>query len=229
MATPLIVADVPAEVGADWVAARLGETIMQRGEASLALSGGSSPQALYAALARRPVAWAHVDLFFVDERAVAADHPDSNFAMAHEALLRHIALRNLHRMQAERADREAAAREYAARLPEAIDVMLLGVGDDGHTASLFPGHDWSQPAGSRVLITRPTRPPPHERMTLAPEVIRGAVARLVYVTGAGKAEIVRQALEEPPDAARWPITAIGAATWLLDWPAAARLRRTTHG
>jgi 6-phosphogluconolactonase len=221
----LIVADDPAEVGADWVAARLGETIMQRGEASLAISGGSSPRKLHAALARRPVAWAHVDLFFVDERGVPPEHPDSNFGAANEDLLRHIALRNLWRMEAERRDREAAAREYAARLPEAIDVMVLGVGDDGHTASLFPGRDWS--GGPRAFITRSPKPP-HERMTLSPETIAGAGARLVLVTGAGKAEIVRVAHEEPADPVRHPMFMIGEATWLLDWAAASRLRRT-HG
>jgi 6-phosphogluconolactonase len=226
-AAGLIVADDPADVGADWIAARLGETIMSRGEASLALSGGASPQPMYAALARRPVAWAHVDLFFVDELGVPPEDAQSNYGMAHEQLLRHIALRNLHRMEAERKDREAAAREYAAKLPERVDVMVLGVGDDGHTASLFPGTDWSKSGGPRVLTTRSPKPP-HERMTLSPDVIRDAGARLVLVTGGGKADIVRVALEEPVDVVRRPIGIVGEATWLLDWPAASRLRRI-HG
>lgn len=229
MATPrLIVADEPAVVGADWICARLGEVIMVRGEASIALSGGSSPRALYAELARRPVAWAHVDVFFVDERGVAPDDVDSNFAMAREQLLRHVSSRNVWRMPGESADLAAAARDYAARLPAALDVVVLGVGDDGHTASLFPGRDWSRPTGAQVLVTHSPKPP-HPRLTLSPEIIGAARQRLVLATGAGKAEVVRIGLDEPADPARYPMHLLRDATWLLDRAAASRSSWRNHG
>lgn len=223
----LIVADEPAAAGADWIAARLGEAIAARGHATLALSGGTSPQPMHEALATRPVAWDRVELYFVDERAVPPDDPRSNYGMARARLVERVALRAVHRMPAERPDLEAAARDYAALLPERLDVVVLGVGHDGHTASLFPGTDWSRGGWPRALVTRSPEPP-IDRMTISPDLIRGAGARLVLATGGAKAEIVRVALEEPPDPARHPVGIAGDATWLLDFSAASRLRRI-HG
>ena len=219
----LLIRDDAAAAGADWLAARLGEAIAARGQATLALSGGSGPRPMYQALARREVAWGRVTVLFVDERCVPPGDEKSNFRMAAEALLVPAPPASLHRMPGERADHDAAAEDYARVVPdEPIDVLVLGVGDDGHTASLFPGTDWSPPTGRKTLATR-APVPPHERLTLAPDVIRRARRVLVQVGGAAKASIVKIALEGAPDPARYPIHFVTGAAWLLDRPAAAEL------
>jgi 6-phosphogluconolactonase len=224
-----MVRDDAAAAGADWLAARLAEAIAARGRASLALSGGTGPRPLYQELARRPVEWGRVTVVFVDERCVPPDHEKSNYRMAAEALLHRAPPASLHRMPGERSDREAAADDYALVVPDAIDVMVLGVGDDGHTASLFPGTDWSRPTGRKTLAT--TSPvAPHPRLTLSPDAIRRAQAVLVQVAGAAKAAIAKIALEGERDPARWPIHLVRDAVWLLDPPAASQVsKELLHG
>src|SRR5262249_5021609 len=126
-----------------------------RGRFTVALAGGSTPRRLYQMLAEAPIRdqvdWSRVEVFWGDERAVPPDHADSNFRMASAALLSKVAIppANLHRMQAERPDLDAAAREYQGEIarvfsvppdgePPCLDLVLLGMGPDGHTASLFP-------------------------------------------------------------------------------------------
>ena len=107
----------------------------------MCLAGGRTPEPVYRALAAEPsIAWERVDVFFTDERAVLPDHPDSNYRMVRQALLSRVPIppARVHRMEAERADRDAAARDYAQSLPDRLDVIVLGIGQDGHTASLFP-------------------------------------------------------------------------------------------
>ncbi len=212
--------------GARWLAVRLEEAVRERGRASVALSGGKSPQPMHRELARLPVPWHAVEVFFGDERGVPPEHPDSNFGMARAALLDHVAAAAVHRMEAERPDREAAADAYAALLPEALDVLVLGMGTDGHTLSLFPGTDWSRPVGRKVI---PTTAPaaPYERMTLTPDVALRARDVLMIVAGEGKARAVKAALEGELDAARTPAQIVRSATWLLDRAAASLLEKTT--
>jgi len=226
MAQPRVMVRDSAEVaaaGADWLAARLAEAVAARGRASLALSGGTSPRPMYQELARRPVEWGRITLLFVDDRCVPPDHEKSNYRMVAESLLAGVAPASVHRMPGERPDRDAAAADYARLVPDAVDVMLLGMGDDGHTASLFPGTDWSVPTGARCLATR-APVAPHERLTLSPEVLRAARRVLVQVAGAGKAPVVEIALMAPPDPVRWPIHIVrDTADWLLDGAAASQL------
>jgi 6-phosphogluconolactonase len=124
--------------------------IKQRGRAALAFAGGSTPAALYERLAGLGVEWPRVDAFFSDERAVPPDDPDSNYRMVRERLLdrAQVPPANVHRMRGEDADHERAARDYEQEVRAAVpladalprfDLILLGIGDDGHTASLFPG------------------------------------------------------------------------------------------
>jgi 6-phosphogluconolactonase len=224
-------AEVP-RVGAEWIAQQLEQAIAERGFASLALSGGHTPRRVYEELASLDIPWDRVGVFFGDERCVPPDDPDSNFRMAREALFDRVQGLHVHRMPADRADLESAATEYARELPEALDAMVLGMGEDGHTASLFPGHDWSHSAGRKVIVVNGAPKPPPRRMSVTPEVIWAARARLVLATGAAKAPQIVRALEGEPDPTHYPVHVVRGATWLLDEAAASllseqRYRRAT--
>jgi 6-phosphogluconolactonase len=217
-------ADVP-RAGATWMAERIREAIAARGTASVALSGGNTPRPVYENLASLPIAWDRVQVFFADERCLPPDDPESNFRMAREALLDRVGATHVHRMMGERQDREAAAAEYAKELPDALDLIVLGIGEDGHTGSLFPGHDWSRPTGRKVIaVSGSPKPPPH-RLSITPDVIWAARARLVLVTGAGKARPVHDALEGDVLPSLHPVQTARDATWLLDRAAASLLSR----
>jgi len=217
-------AEVP-RTGAEWIAHRLQEAVAQRGTASLSLSGGHTPRRVYEELATLPVRWDRVAVFFGDERCVPPDDPDSNFRMAKEALFDRVGAPLVHRIPAERTDLESVAAEYARELPEAFDVLVLGMGEDGHTASLFPGHDWSRPPGAKVIVVSGAPKPPPCRLSVTPEVIWSARARLILATGASKASQVARALEGEADPAHYPIHLVRGATWLLDRAAASLLSR----
>src|SRR5512132_3396001 len=212
-----------ARAGASWMAERLKEAIAARGAASLALAGGNTPRRVYEELASLPVEWDRVQVFFGDERCVLPDDPDSNFRMAREALLDRVRAPHVHRMAGERQDREAAAAEYGTELPDALDVLVLGMGEDGHTASLFPGHDWSRPTGRKVIAVAGAPKPPPFRLSITPDVIWAARSRLVLATGAGKARPVRDALESEALPSLHPVQTARDATWLIDRAAASLL------
>src|SRR5688572_4205602 len=154
-----------ARLAAQWLAdeVRLGATL--RGACALCLAGGSTPRPVYEALAEPPlqgaIPWDRVQVFFGDERAVPPDHPDSNFRMVSEALIQRVDIpaRSVHRMKGEADDLERAADDYAALLPDALDVLVLGIGPDGHTASLFPGSTALREAKRRVVPARAPKPP----------------------------------------------------------------------
>lgn len=215
--------DLPSRAAAR-IAMELTKAIAERGQASLALAGGTTPKATYEALAGLPLDWSKVDVFFGDERCVPADHVDSNYRMAKAALFDRIAIPNerIHRMQGELADRDAAARAYEAELPERIDVVVLGIGEDAHTASLFPGAAALGEESRRVLPVTGPKPPP-ERLSLTPPALRAARTCLVLGSGAGKAEPVRRALEDPIDIVSTPIQLARDGVWFLDAAAAAQL------
>lgn len=204
---------------------------------AVALAGGRTPRRCYELLAAPPlrdlVRWPEIEIFFGDERAVAPEHDDSNYRMAHEALLAHVPLRpdRIHRMQAERGDLEAAARDYAGKLPRRLDLVLLGLGPDGHTASLFPGSPALAEPERAVMATPPAPLAPHvRRLTLTLPALARARHVLFVVTGEDKAGVVARVLEGPADAERLPAQAVrpeaGALVWLLDRAAASKLTRT---
>jgi 6-phosphogluconolactonase len=214
--------DVPG-VGASWIAAHLAQSVTARGKASIALAGGNTPRAIYEELASSDVPWDRVDVFFGDERCVPPDHPDSNFSMASLALLDRVHAPHVHRIHGEWGDHESAAAEYEHALPDSLDVILLGMGEDGHTASLFPGHDWSRPTGRKVIAVSGAPKPPSDRLSVTPDVIWAARARLVLAVGKGKAEQVRLALEDEPSPSLHPVHIVRDATWLIDPDAASLL------
>ncbi|WNG33593.1 6-phosphogluconolactonase [Archangium violaceum] len=203
--------------GADWVARELNAALARGGRASLALSGGSTPGPVYRELTTRDVPWERVDFYFVDERFVPPDHPESNYLLAEEALFKPLSVppQHIFRMQGERADREQAASDYEKLLPPVLDVVVLGMGEDGHTASLFPGNSALQEKERRVLAVVGPKPPPW-RMTLTLPVLRSARKVLGLVSGAGKRDMVRRVLAGE----NLPAAQVEQAQWMMDRAAA---------
>ncbi len=205
---------------ASWLAREVSAAVAARGRCALALPGGTSPGAPLAALGAgalgASVDWPRVDVYFGDERAVPPDDPESNYRMVKVPP-------RVHRMEAERKDLERAAAEYAGLLPERLDVLLLGMGPDGHTASLFPGSPALSEARRVVQVVAP-KPPP-VRLTITPPVIEAAREVAVLATGAGKADMVRRALEGPRAVREVPVQLAARGVWFLDPAAASRLER----
>jgi 6-phosphogluconolactonase len=212
------------------IAAAIMDTIQRHGRCTIALTGGATPRPVYERLAASPlverVAWDRVTIYFGDERCVPPDHEQSNYRMAHDALLAQVPIRSaaVHRMEGERSDRDAAARDYERLLPVALDVLLLGMGADGHTASLFP-HSAALDERTRrvVAVHQPATPPP--RLTITPPVIDAADTVIVLVTGADKAITLARALEGVYVPHELPIQLARRATWVIDHDAA----RALHG
>lgn len=164
---------------------------------SVMLAGGTTPRAVYERLAEGRSNLDRIDFYFGDERAVPADHADSNYRMAKMALFdkAKIPAAHIHRMRGEAEDLDEAAAEYARALPPRIDLLMLGMGEDGHTASLFPNAP-KLPEGVKVVSVVGPKPPPR-RLTITPVVIDCAREVLVLVTGEGKADaLARAALED---------------------------------
>lgn len=217
-----------AHTAAAWIAESMADAIHRRGTCAIGLSGGSTPRAVYEQLATSfsDVSWDSVHVYFGDERAVPPTDPASNFRMAHEALLGRVALPavNVHRMEGERADLDAAARDYDRQLPPALDLLMLGIGPDGHTASLFPGAPALDERTRRVLASNSPFPPTR-RLTITPPVIAAARRVVVIAAGRDKADIVHRALEGPVEPHALPVQLALRGTWMLDHEAAARLAR----
>jgi 6-phosphogluconolactonase len=214
-----------ANVAAERIAAALVTSIATDGQASLALAGGTTPRAAYEELAKiSGIDWTRVSVYFGDERAVPPTHADSNFRMAEAALFSRVALPadNIHRVQAELSDQDAVARAYEALLPEQFSVMVLGIGEDGHTASLFPGSSALKERSRRFLPVIGPKPPP-ERLSVTPPVIEAARQIIMLATGSGKADAVARALNGPLDIEHTPSGLARDGLWLLDPAAAAKL------
>ena len=217
-----------ADAAAEWIAAAIEADVRERGRCAVALSGGNTPRPVYERLARSPLAsripWPSVAVYFGDERAVPPDDPQSNYAMARAALLDRAGVRadQVHRMEAERADRDAAARDYERLLPERLDLLLLGMGADGHTASLFPGSPLVDERRRRVApAAGPT--PPRERLTITPPVIAAARRVAVLVAGAEKAPTIAAVLRGPARPRDLPAQLARGGTGFVDRAAAADL------
>lgn len=216
-----------AGAAANWIASAIIAAVGARGACAIALSGGTTPRAVYAELATRrsAVPWDKLAVYFGDERCVPPDDPASNFHMAQSALLSHVPVRQsrIFRMPGERRDVDTAARDYAAVLPDRLDVVLLGIGLDGHTASLFP-HAPALDEHERRVVPAVSPLPPHARLTITPPVIARARRIAVIVTGGDKASVVQRALEGPVDWHAMPVQLARVGTWLLDCDAAALLQ-----
>ncbi|MGZ8245541.1 6-phosphogluconolactonase [Methylomagnum sp.] len=239
MTRQLFIANSPDDLARE-AAARFadaaGRAIEDHGRFSVALSGGSTPRRLYSLLAQPPylhaVDWTRVHIFFADERYVPPDHPDSTLLLARETLLNHVPIppENIFAMPTEGDTPEADAARYAeslqsffdgAPLPR-LDLVLLGMGPDGHTASLFPGRP-DYPGAVAAIFESP-KPPP-VRLTLTLDAINRAAQIWFLVTGADKAEPVRAMFRGEPAGLVLPAGRVeagdGATVWLLDREAGA--------
>jgi len=240
-------AEAVSRAAAEEFVRRAAEAIPARGRFTVALSGGSTPRRLYQLLAGAPyrgqVDWGRVEVFWGDERSVPPDDKESNYRMAREAMLESLALSpgHINRMEAERADRDAAAREYQDDIayafgvdangePPAFDLILLGMGPDGHTASLFP-HTAALGETKRWVVVNPVPQHHTERMTLTYPVLNRAREVLFLVAGADKAEPLAEVLQGPPDPQRLPSQRVrpadGQLLFFVDRAAAARLTLPT--
>lgn len=213
-----------ASVAADEIVDAIAEAIAARGTCSLTLAGGSSPKATYRLLAEADIDWSRVHIYFGDERCVPPEHPESNFGMAHAALLAHVPLpeANVHRVEAERKDPETAAEEYDRALPDSLDILLLGMGEDAHTASIFPGNEAVHESSRRVELVVGPKPPPR-RLTLTPAVITAARHVIVLTAGASKADALHDAIHNDHDPVRWPIQLARHGHFIVDRAAASRV------
>lgn len=233
-----------AEAAAERFIAAAAAAIAARGRFTVALAGGSTPKALYARLASPACAsrvdWGRVHVFWGDERCVPPEHPSSNYRMAREALLDHVPIpaARIHRLPGER-EPHAAAAAYEAELRAVFpggaarfDLVLLGMGDNGHTASLFPGLRAVRET-ARWVVAEHVGEVGMWRLTLTPPALNAAAAIVFLVAGRDKAAMLAQVLEGPRDIDRRPAQVIapadGTLTWLVDAAAASALAQPLSG
>jgi 6-phosphogluconolactonase/glucosamine-6-phosphate isomerase/deaminase len=215
----IVVAPDPQSAAAEaaaWVSRQLRNAVKRRGVASVAFSGGSTPALMLAALARLPVPWEATTVFQVDERVAPDGDPDRNAGLLDVLRPCGPAIRL---MPVTAADIESARRQYAALLPERLDVVHLGLGDDGHTASWPPGDPVVDDGGTVAMSAMFNG---RVRMTLTVPAVNAARHRLVLATGPAKAAVMERWLLHDP---ALPIERVGRANTLvvLDSLAAARL------
>jgi len=235
--------DALSQAAAAAVAQAVHEAVAARGRCCLALAGGVTPRQLYQLLAtryRREIPWNQVHCFFGDERYVPADDPRSNYRMAKEALLDrvHLPVNHIHPMPTNEPDYRQAAALYEQTLREEFgedpyprfDLVLLGLGEDGHTASLFPH---STVLEERVRWVAPSLAPtePHCRLTLTYPVFNHAARVHFLVSGGSKARALRLALRDDAHYEMAPASAIrppdGELVWWVDEAAAMEIRYPT--
>jgi 6-phosphogluconolactonase len=207
--------------------------IAEKGSFSIALSGGHTPEGLYKLLASEPyrsaIDWGKVEIYFGDERCVPPDSDQSNFRMANEALLSKVPIpkENIHRMRGE-IDPNTAAIEYGRLLKQkfgdgGLDMALLGMGDDGHTASLFPGTEAPKETRHRAVANHVEKLNAW-RVTMSAPFLNRSREVMILISGADKAKRVAEVLEGPREPERLPIQLIepkdGKVVWLLDAAAA---------
>ena len=197
------------------IADRARVAIEERGAFTLALSRGAE---LAARVGEEDLPWPRVSVFQVDERIVPLGNDDRNLGQL-LAALPHDAVRPL---PVDETNVEAAADRYAAELPGRLDLVHLGLGADGHVASLFPRSPSLAESQRRVLAVTAPKPPP-ERLTVTPPVIRAARLTIGLVAGAGKSEALARALDGPDDADQSPGRLARDGLWMVDTAAAARL------
>ena len=220
------------------------DSLAARGAFHVALSGGKTPAALFRRLAeddlRGAVDWSRTHLYWSDERTVPPSHADSNYGMAERELIARVSIpsQNVHRMEAERADLDRAAQEYEALLRKnlpagpggfpCLDLIYLGMGPDGHTASLFPGSSGLKETVRAVIAhdVIPPNFPPSKRMTFTFPMLNAARVVLFLITGADKKDRLREVLEgthTPPYPSQTVRPAAGQLVFLTDRDAAAGL------
>jgi 6-phosphogluconolactonase len=219
------------------IADLLVKTIHDKTRATLVLTGGKTPKPIYEMLASPfysdPIDWKRVHIFWGDERCVPPENPDSNFGMARSALISKIDVppENVHRMKGE-LDAEDAADLYEREIIDffqdagipSFDLLLLGMGEDGHTASLFPGTQWDE---KRFVIANHVPQSGAQRVSMTPLILNSAAKIIFLVAGRNKADALACVLENP--ACDYPAARIrasqGSLAWMIDSSAASLLVR----
>jgi 6-phosphogluconolactonase len=222
--------DAVGERAAALIAELLEATLTARGSAHLALAGGTTPAGAYAQL--RPKRWQGVELWFGDERCVRPDDPASNYRMVAQTLLPHAPEALVHRIEGELgAERAAAAYEALLRervpsngasLP-VLDIVLLGIGEDGHTASLFPNSPALMARGVVCVAVHDAAKAPPDRVSLSLEMLRGARSSILLASGSAKAAALAGALAEPDPAVPASLLARDRLTVIADTEALAEV------
>jgi 6-phosphogluconolactonase len=228
-----------SRAAAESLAAVAAEVAGERGRFTVALPGGNTPRRLHALLAsdhREAIPWDRVEVFWGDERYIPHDDPRSDYRMARETLLDHVPIppENVHPIATHFADPGEAARRYEAVLREhfagegpRFDLILLGLGEEGHTASLFPESPALEET-TRWVVAAEVPVEPRVRVTLTLPAINQAARVWVLAAGAGKAEAVARALSERPEVAACPAAGVrparGELVWWVDEEAAGAAR-----
>lgn len=204
---------------AELIHVQVESAIRRCGQCNILLTGGTAAKRMYSAWSRAfdISSLGDVTFYFGDERCVPPGHPESNYGMAMSALFESGMPQNctVHRMEADSDDLEAAADRYAAVLPGSIDILLLGVGEDGHIASLFP---YSTALLEKRRPVQPISGPkqPYQRLTITPPVIIQAHSIFLLAPGAAKAAVLEEALRLPNNIDALPARLAMKGTWLLD-------------
>lgn len=224
-----------AQAAAELFVAKSSEAVAQRGTFSVALSGGSTPKLMFELLAtsfRDRVPWSSIQFFWSDERHVPPDDPESNYRMANEAMLAHVPVvkDNVHRVPGEKPDAAEAAAEYeqtlikttGQTLPQ-LDLVLLGLGTDGHTASIFPGSEVLHET-QRLVAAPWVEKFQTFRITMTLPLLNNGASVVFLINGPEKASIVKEVIEGPE---KYPAQAVnpvhGELLWMLDEDAAREL------
>ena len=236
--SPEIIVDKPERIP-EALARRLEEkarlAIEARGRFAVALPGGSVATTCFPRLAASAVDWSRTDFFWGDERAVPPTDHDSNYALFRSLWLDRISVdpQRVHRLRGEREDLTAAAAEHEVELvrtlgdPPRLDLVILGVGPDGHVCSLFPGHSLLQERSRWVAAVHGSPKPPPRRLTLTLPALLAARGIVVVALGAAKAEVLKAALQDEASELPVALVARGAAEvlFLLDPDAAGLLAK----
>jgi len=229
-----------AQAAADLFVTAARKALDEKGLFYVAVSGGRTPRLLFERLVTHPEAkalpWSRCHIFWVDERYVPADDPASNFKMASESLLGPLDVpeANIHRMLTE-VDLDEAVAQYASTIQSVFslqpgdvpvfDLIQLGMGSDGHTASLFP-HSYEADTQASVMWTVPPAAP-HHRITLTSRVLQAGSQLMVLLTGKDKADMLKTVFSSEPDVMQYPVHTLwpvmDRVAWLLDEEAASEL------
>ena len=234
--------DMLSRDAAQYVVRLAAESIAMHGRFTIALSGGTTPQKLYALLGNEPycsqIDWTRVEIFWSDERCVPLDSEDSNYLLAHRVLQSKIPITTsqIHPMPANEADRDAASAAYTEEMRHVFatsgvpnfDLIQLGMGPEGHTASLFPQQASLREQQRLVMPVIVPKPPP-PRLTFTPPVLNAARHILFLVTGSEKADAIRAILEGEYNPDEYPAQIVrpthGEVVWMLDQGAASKLTK----
>jgi 6-phosphogluconolactonase len=217
-----------AQACAEFIVRLLHQAVRERERASIAVSGGRSPALLFDAMRTLDFPWTHLDVFFVDERAVPPDSPDSNYRLANEHLFLPLDFpeENIYRIDGELEPRKSAEL-YAAAIEGAFeidpgdlpvfDVIHQGMGPDGHTASLFPGEPLIANRSGIAAAVEAVSKPPKDRITLLPGVLLKSRSTVFFVDGEDKRAALQQVLTGPYDPMKYPSQLLSRSEKDVDW------------